>query len=121
MRFGATSVAESRQERRTQICQGEVWWANLDPTVGREISKRRPCLVVSPDEMNAALATVLAAPITSALRRWPSRVTVKLKGADSFVALDQIRVLDKSRLIEKIERVEMHEVLGVLREMFRFT
>jgi mRNA-degrading endonuclease toxin of MazEF toxin-antitoxin module len=59
--------------------QGEVWWVNLDPTVGKEIKKRRPCLIVSPDDMNAHLGTVIAAPITSTIRVWPSRVAITLQ------------------------------------------
>ncbi len=98
--------------------QGEVWWVNLDPTIGKEISKKRPCLIVSPDDMNAHLGTVIAAPITSTLRNWPTRVTVKLQRQDSSVALDQIRMIDNTRLIKKMTTIDAEPALNVLREMF---
>ena len=98
--------------------QGEVWWVNLDPTIGKEISKRRPCLIVSPDDMNAHFGTVIAAPITSTLRNWGTRVTVKLQRQDSSVALDQIRMIDNMRLIKKITAIDAEPALDVLREMF---
>ena len=98
--------------------QGEVWWVNLDPTVGKEISKKRPCLIVSPDDMNAHLGTVIAAPITSTLRNWPTRVTVVLQRQNSSIALDQIRMVDNTRLIKKITALDAQPALDVLREMF---
>ncbi len=98
--------------------QGEVWWVNLDPTIGREISKKRPCLVVSPDDMNAHLGTVIAAPITSTLRDWPTRIVIKLQRQSSSVALDQIRMIDNSRLLKKITTIDAEPALDVLREMF---
>ena len=98
--------------------QGQVWWVNLDPTVGHEISKRRPCLIVSPDDMNAHLGTVIAAPITSTLRAWPTRVNITLQRKTSAVALDQIRMVDNQRLIKKITQVDIEPALIVLREMF---
>jgi mRNA interferase MazF len=98
--------------------QGEVWWVNLDPTLGKEISKKRPCLVVSPDDMNAHLGTVIAAPITSTLRNWPTRITIKLQRQNSSVALDQIRMIDNARLLKKITAIDAEPALAVLREMF---
>ncbi len=98
--------------------QGEIWWVNLDPTVGQEINKQRPCLVVSPDDMNAHLGTVIAAPITSTLRAWPTRVAVKFNRKESSVALDQIRAVDRSRLIRRAATVDAEPALDVLREMF---
>lgn len=98
--------------------QGEVWWVNLDPTIGKEISKKRPCLIVSPDDMNAHLGTVIAAPITSTLRSWSTRVTIKLQRRDSSVALDQIRMIDNIRLIKKMTAIDAEPALSVLREMF---
>lgn len=98
--------------------QGEIWWVNLDPKVGREISKKRPCLIVSPDDMNAYLATVIAAPITSTLRNWPTRVLIKFSRKQSSVALDQIRAIDRQRLVRRAAAVEVEPVLDVLREMF---
>ena len=98
--------------------QGEVWWVNLDPTVGREINKKRPCLIVSPDDMNAHLGTVIAAPLTSTHKPWPTRVQVTLQRKSSSIALDQIRSIDRSRLIKKIAVVDAEPALAVLREMF---
>lgn len=98
--------------------QGDVWWVNLDPTVGREINKRRPCLIVSPDDMNAHLGTVIAAPITSTHRPWPSRVQVTLQRKISSVALDQMRSIDRTRLIKKMAAIDAAPALAVLREMF---
>ena len=101
--------------------QGEVWWVNLDPTVGKEISKKRPCLIVSPDDMNAHLGTVIAAPITSTLRNWPTRITIKLQRQNSSVALDQIRMIDNIRLLKKITTIDAEPSLNVLLEMFAKT
>jgi mRNA interferase MazF len=98
--------------------QGDIWWVNLDPTLGSEINKRRPCLIVSPDETNQHLLTVIAAPITSTIRPWPTRLTIKLQRQNSSVALDQIRAIDRARLIKKITAIDPQPALAVLREMF---
>ena len=98
--------------------QGEIWWVNLDPTVGREISKKRLCLVVSPDDMNAHLGTVIAAPVTSTLRAWPTRIAVRLQRQQSSIALDQIRRIDRTRLVKKMTAIDPEPALDVLREMF---
>jgi mRNA interferase MazF len=93
----------------------------LDPTIGREIKKTRPCLIVSPDEMNQALGTVLAAPMTTGGFKAPTRVPVTFQGKQGFVVLDQLRALDKSRLIKKAGQVSPGtgaQVLAVLQEMF---
>ena len=104
--------------RQALPLQGDVWWVNLDPTVGREISKKRPCLIVSPDDMNAHLGTVIAAPITSTIRPWPTRVTVSLQRRKSSIALDQLRAIDRTRLIKKVAHIDVEPALEVLREMF---
>lgn len=98
--------------------RGEVYWVNLDPVVGREIAKRRPGMVVSPDEMNRALGTVIVAPVTSTMRPWPTRVTIVVGGRRRSVALDQIRAVDASRLGRRIATVDVAPALAVLREMF---
>ncbi len=98
--------------------QGDIWWVNLDPTLGGEINKRRPCLIVSPNEANEHLLTVIAAPITSTIRPWPTRLTIKLQKQNSSVALDQIRAIDKSRLIRKMTAIDPEPALVILREMF---
>jgi len=98
--------------------RGEVYWVNLDPVVGREIAKRRPGMVVSPDEMNRALATVIVAPVSSTMRPWPTRVAIVGGRRRRSVALDQIRAVDASRLGRRIATVDVGPALAVLREMF---
>jgi mRNA interferase MazF len=103
------------------IQQYEVHIVNLDPTVGSEIRKTRPCVVISPDEMNKYLDTVVIAPVTSQSRNYPTRVRIGLEGNDNFVVLDQIRTIDKSRLTKKIGRLgeeEIKTVKAVLKETF---
>jgi mRNA interferase MazF len=99
----------------------EVYLINLDPTVGSEIKKTRPCLVVSPDEMNHHVRTVIVAPLTSKGQSYPTRVPCRFKGKNGQVVLDQIRTVDRSRLIRKLGRVAdktAAAVLDVLQEMF---
>lgn len=99
----------------------EVYLVNLDPTVGSEIRKARPCLIVSPDEMNRYIATVIVAPMTTKGRDYPTRVQCTFKGKDGQVVLDQIRTIDKSRLVQKLGRIDkqtQEEVLTILAEMF---
>ena len=80
----------------------EIYWVNLDPTIGREIQKTRPAAVISPNEINSALGTVLVAPVTSSRRNFPTRIAFELNGIENYLALDQIRAVDKSRLSKKI-------------------
>lgn len=99
----------------------EVCLVNLDPTVGAEIRKTRPCLVVSPDEMNAHVRTVIVAPLTTAGRAYPTRVACRFKGKSGQVVLDQIRTIDRTRLIKRLgllDRKTAAKVLDVLQEMF---
>ncbi len=99
----------------------EVYRVNLDPTQGKEIKKTRPCLVISPDEMNQFIATVIIAPMTTKGRDYPSRVRCRFQGKDGQVVLDQIRAVDKSRLLEKLGKIDkpaQAKVLTVLGEMF---
>src|SRR5436309_3235373 len=99
----------------------EVYLVNLDPTVGSEIQKTRPCLVVSPDEMNHNIRTVIVAPMTTGGKSSPTRVSCRFKGKRGQIVLDQIRTVDQSRLIRKlgrIERMTAAAVLDVLQEMF---
>ena len=98
--------------------RGEVYWVNLNPVRGREMSKRRPGLIVSPDEMNEVLGTVIVAPITSTLRPWATRYTLTLSGRPRSVALDQIRMIDASRLGKRIAAVNPEPALEILRTMF---
>ena len=99
----------------------EVYLVNLDPTVGSEIKKMRPCLIISPDEMNTHIATVIVAPMTTQGRAYPTRVSCKFQGKDGQIVLDQIRTVDKTRLAKRlgtISVVTQKAVLAVLAEMF---
>jgi len=100
---------------------GEVWLASRDPAQGSEIQKTRPCLVISPDEMNRHLRTVIIAPLTTAERPYPTRVALTFQGKHGQVALDQIRAVDRQRLIRKLGRVSSRTaqtVSALLVEMF---
>jgi mRNA interferase MazF len=99
----------------------EVFLISLDPTVGREIQKTRPCVVISPDEMNRSLSTVIIAPMTSKGRLYPTRVNCHFQDKAGQIVLDQIRTVDKSRLLKKLGQLEASEqeaVLGALAELF---
>jgi len=115
----------SRQgPRQSSPQQDEVWLVTLDPTQGVEIQKTRPCLVVSPDEMNQHLRTVIIAPMTTAIRPYPSRVGVRFQGKQGQVALDQLRAVDRQRLVRKLGKVSAktaQDVSETLLEMFART
>ncbi|MCZ2085679.1 MAG: type II toxin-antitoxin system PemK/MazF family toxin [Flavobacteriales bacterium] len=99
----------------------EIYFVEFDPTKGSEISKTRPGVILSPDEMNEALNTVIIAPLTSTLKNYPSRVNCLVKNKKGQIALDQIRCVDKSRLKNKLAKLsenEQTEVLEILQEMF---
>lgn len=98
-----------------------VYLVNLDPTIGSEIQKTRPCVVISPDEMNRHLRTVIIAPMTSTIRTYPSRVPVVFKGKKGNIALDQIRAVDKERLVTHwgpIVQETANHLCHILVEMF---
>jgi mRNA interferase MazF len=102
--------------------QDEVWLVALDPTVGSEIQKIRPCLVVSPDVMNSRLRTVIVAPMTSTERAYPSRVAVTFQKHRGHVALDQVRCVDRQRLVRRLGIISpqaVRAVAVVLVEMFQ--
>jgi mRNA interferase MazF len=99
----------------------DVFLVNLDPTIGREIQKTRPCVVVSPDEMNRYIATVLVAPMTTKGHPYPTRVIGRFQGKEGQIILDQIRTVDKLRLVKRWGQInpdEQRAVLGALAEMF---
>ncbi len=99
----------------------DVFLINLDPTVGAEMKKTRPGVVISPDEMNRHIATVIIAPMTTQGKTYPTRVTCKFQGKQGLVVLDQIRTVDKTRLAKKLGRIDVKtqsDVLTVLGEMF---
>lgn len=101
--------------------RGEVHLVSLDPTRGSGIKKTRPCLVVSPDELNAHRRTVIVAPLTSAGQPYPFRVACKFEGTQGHVVLDQLRTVDRERLVRRLGKLSpsaFEKVLAVLQEMF---
>ena len=101
--------------------RGEVHLVQLDPTLGREIKKTRPCVVISPDELNQHLRTVVVAPMTTGGRAYPWRVGCRFRRRSGFVALDQIRTVDHERLVKRLGELSsetLTEVLHGLQEMF---
>lgn len=102
--------------------QDEIWLVKLDPTVGSEMRKTRPCLVVSPDEMNDHLRTLLVVPLTTADRPYPTRIRIRFQGKTGQIALDQVRSIDQSRAVKKlgqITEIAAASVSALLVEMFR--
>ncbi|MCX5757540.1 MAG: type II toxin-antitoxin system PemK/MazF family toxin [Candidatus Hydrogenedentes bacterium] len=99
----------------------DVYLVSLDPTRGHEIKKTRPCLVISPDEMNRNLLTAIVAPMTTQSRACPSRVHCRFQGKDGYIVLDQLRTVDKARLVKRLGRIApaaQKDVLLVLADMF---
>lgn len=92
------------------IKQYEIYWIDLDPTLGGEMKKIRPCVIISPDEINYYLKTILIAPITSTLGKIPFRIKLPIKGKVSMIALDQIRAIDKMRLHNKLAEVDKETI-----------
>ncbi len=103
------------------VAQFDVYLVSLDPTLGSEIKKTRPCLIISPNEMNNALSTVLIAPMTTSLRSYPSRAQTTFQGTKGDIALDQMRAIDKKRLVKKlgvINSTTSKKILSILQEIF---
>lgn len=101
----------------------EVYLINLDPSVGHEIKKMRPCLIISPDEMNKYIKTVIIAPMTTKGRKYPTRINCRFKGKSGQIVLDQIRTVDKIRLTKKLGIINLDtqkKVASVLSEMFQY-
>lgn len=99
----------------------DVYLINLDPTIGSEIRKTRPCLIISPDEMNRFIKTAIVAPMSTKGTSYPTRVACKFQGKQGQIVLDQIRTIDKSRLVRRLGRIDKQtqtEVLSILGEMF---
>lgn len=104
-----------------EIRQYQIILVNLDPTVGSEIKKTRPCVVISPNEMNKYLQTVVVAPMTSQSRRYPTRVEVHHNEKDGWIVIDQVRTIDKTRIIKVLDKLstkEIENVKSVIRETF---
>lgn len=103
-----------------EIVQYAIVLVNLDPTLGSEIQKTRPCVVVSPNEMNKHLNTIIIAPMTSSLKEYPTRVAVNHNSKKVMIALDQIRTVDKKRILKvlgKLNKTEIQSIKEVLKEM----
>src|SRR5579885_1404407 len=107
--------------RGSRPSRGEIWLAALDPTIGSEIQKTRPCVVISPPEMNNFLRTVTVAPMTTGSRPAPFRIAIRFRGKDGLILLDQLRTLDRQRLVQRlgaVNRMTLQATLAALREMF---
>lgn len=99
----------------------DVFLVNLDPTIGSEIQKTRPCVVISPNEMNKYIATVIVAPMTRKGQSYPTRIPCQFQSKDGQIVLDQIRTVDKTRLVKRLGQISSNEqkaVLKTLAEMF---
>lgn len=104
-----------------EVSRFDVFLVKLDPARGSEIKKTRPCLIISPDEMNRHIRTAIVAPMTTKGRPYPTRVACRFRGKSGQVVLDQIRTIDKERLIKKVGRIDRRAaeaVLQVLAEIF---
>ena len=102
------------------IRQYEVYFITLDPTIGHEIKKVRPCVIISPDEMNKNISTVIIALMTTQSHFYPTRIPLKFTGKDAWIVLDQLRTVDRKRLIQKlgkIEQVIVNQVKSIIKEM----
>ncbi len=104
-----------------EVNRGDVFLINLDPTVGEEIRKMRPCVVVSPDELNTHLRTHIVAPLTTGGNQYPFRIPCLFQEKQGFVVLDQIRTVDRERFVRHVEKISpmvLQRILSVLQEMF---
>ncbi len=101
----------------------DVFLVNLDPTIGSEIRKTRPCLVISPEEMNRNIRTVIIAPMTTAIKDYPTRITCSFGKKQGQIVLDQIRTIDRARLVKKLGTIDektQAEVIDTLQRLFAF-
>jgi mRNA interferase MazF len=104
-----------------ELRQYQIILVNLDPTVGSEIKKTRPCVIISPDEMNKYLQTIVIAPMTSQSKKYPTRIEVKHDNKTGWITLDQIRTIDKQRIIKILDKLsdkELEKVKAIIRETF---
>ena len=104
-----------------ELKQYQIVLVNLDPTIGSEMKKTRPCVVISPDEMNRYLQTVVIAPMTSSSKSYPTRVEVKHNSKKEWIVLDQIRTVDRNRIVKVFDNLSPKEIIslkGVIKETF---
>ena len=102
------------------VKQYDVFLITLDPTLGHEIKKSRPCVVISPNEINAHIATVIIAPMTTKSYNYPTRIALKFQNKNGWIVLDQIRTVDKKRLVKKLGCIDaaiVHRIKYVIKEM----
>ena len=102
------------------MSQYHVYLVNLNPTLGHEINKVRPCLIISPDEMNHVVSTVIVAPMTTKSHSYPTRVPIFFEGKSGYIVLDQIRTIDKERLIKELGKIDtkvIKKVKSTIKEM----
>ena len=102
------------------IRQYEVYLISLDPTIGHEIKKARPGVIISPDEMNKNISTVIIAPMTTQSHFYPTRIPLKFAGKEAWIVLDQLRTVDRKRLVKKLGKIEqgiINRVKSVIKEM----
>ena len=117
----SSAAASGPAAPKVAVRRGEIWLAALDPTIGAEIQKTRPCVVVSPPEMHDFLRTITVAPMTTGSRPSPYRIPVRFRGKDGLILLDQMRTLDRQRLVRRlgiVTGVTLRLTLAALREMF---
>ena len=104
-----------------EVSQYQIFLINLDPTIGSEIKKTRPCVILSPNEMNKYLGTVVIAPMTTSSKKYPTRVEVKHDNKIGWIVIDQIRTIDKQRIIKSLGRLskpEIKEVKSIIKETY---
>jgi mRNA interferase MazF len=104
-----------------EVKQYEIVLVNLDPTVGSEIQKSRPCVVISPNEINDHLQTIIIAPLTSSSKKYPTRIKIRHNNQEGWVVIDQIRTIDKVRILKKLGHLSSNEILEckrIIKETF---
>ncbi len=104
-----------------ELKQYSIVLVNLDPTIGNEIKKTRPCVILSPNEINKFLKTVVVAPMTTNLKKYPTRINVKHNGKNGMIAIDQIRTIDKTRILKRFDRLTKSEIAdckSIIKETF---
>ena len=102
------------------IRQYEVYLISLDPTIGHEVKKARPCVIISPDEMNKNISTVIIAPLTTQSRFYPTRIPLKFAEKEAWIVLDKLRTVDRKRLIKKLGKIDqktINQVKSIIKEM----
>lgn len=103
-----------------EIVQYHIYLVNLDPTIGHEIRKTRPCLVISPDVMNVHLQTIMIAPMTTKSHNYPTRAGLRFEGKNAWIVLDQIRTVDRKRIVKELGKLDarhVRKVKDIVREM----